>query len=35
LLPPVTDPTLEEIYAPLEGFMVNLAVKVRVLQVCV
>ena len=28
---PVTDPTFREIYAPLEGFMVNLAVKVRIL----
>jgi iron complex outermembrane receptor protein len=29
--PPVTDPTFKEIYAPLEGFMVNMAVKVRIL----
>jgi len=31
MVPPVTDPTFKEIYAPLEGFLVNLAVKVRVL----
>jgi outer membrane receptor for ferrienterochelin and colicins len=31
VVPPVTDPTFKEIYAPLEGFMVNLAVKVRIL----
>jgi outer membrane receptor for ferrienterochelin and colicins len=31
VVPPVTDPTFREIYAPLEGFLVNLAVKVRIL----
>jgi iron complex outermembrane receptor protein len=31
VVPPVTDPTFKEIYAPLEGFMVNLAVKARIL----
>jgi hypothetical protein len=31
VVPPVTDPGFKEIYAPLEGFMVNLAVKVRIL----
>jgi len=30
VVPPVTDPTFREIYAPLEGFMANLAVKVRI-----
>jgi iron complex outermembrane receptor protein len=30
-VPPVTDPTFMQIYAPLEGFMVNVAVKVRIL----
>jgi outer membrane receptor for ferrienterochelin and colicins len=29
VVPPVTNPTFNEIYAPLEGFMANLAVKVR------
>jgi len=31
VMPPVTDPTFKEIYAPLEGFMANLVVKVRML----
>jgi iron complex outermembrane receptor protein len=31
VMPPVADPTFKEIYAPLEGFMVNVAVKVRIL----
>jgi outer membrane receptor for ferrienterochelin and colicins len=31
VVPPVTNPTFNEIYAPLEGFMMNLAVKVRIL----
>ena len=31
VVPPVTDPTFKDIYAPLEGFMANLAVKVRIL----
>jgi outer membrane receptor for ferrienterochelin and colicin len=31
VVPPVTNPTFKEIYAPLEGFMANLAVKVRIL----
>jgi iron complex outermembrane receptor protein len=31
VVPPVTNPAFKEIYAPLEGFMVNLAVKVRIL----
>lgn len=31
VIPPVTDPTFHEIYAPLEGFLLNLAVKVRIL----
>ncbi|HEX9511767.1 MAG TPA: TonB-dependent receptor [Puia sp.] len=31
VIPPVTDPGFREIYAPLEGFMANLAVKVRIL----
>jgi iron complex outermembrane receptor protein len=31
VVPPVTDPTFKEIYAPLEGFLANLAVKVRIL----
>jgi outer membrane receptor for ferrienterochelin and colicins len=31
VIPPVTNPTFAEIYAPLEGFMMNLAVKVRIL----
>jgi len=30
VVPPVTNPTFNEIYAPLEGFMANLAVKVRI-----
>jgi iron complex outermembrane receptor protein len=30
VVPPVTDPVFREIYAPLEGFMANLAVKLRV-----
>jgi outer membrane receptor for ferrienterochelin and colicins len=30
VVPPVTDPTFKEIYAPLEGFVMNLAVKVRI-----
>lgn len=31
VVPPVTNPTFNEIYAPLEGFMMNLAVKVKIL----
>ncbi|MDP4130330.1 MAG: TonB-dependent receptor [Bacteroidota bacterium] len=31
LVPPVARPTFKEIYAPLEGFMLNLAVKARIL----
>ena len=31
VVPPVTNPTFNEIYAPLEGFMMNVAVKVRIL----
>jgi iron complex outermembrane receptor protein len=31
VVPPLTNPAFKEIYAPLEGFMVNLAVKVRIL----
>ena len=31
VVPPVTAPTFKEIYAPLEGFMVNVAVKWRIL----
>jgi outer membrane receptor for ferrienterochelin and colicins len=31
VVPPVTNPTFNEIYAPLEGFMMNIAVKVSVL----
>jgi len=31
VMPPVTEPTFNEIYAPLEGFMMNVAVKVRIL----
>jgi len=31
VVPPLTNPTFKEIYAPLEGFMANLAVKVRIL----
>ena len=31
VVPPVTNPTFNEIYAPLEGFMMNLAVKMRLL----
>ena len=31
VIPPVTDPTFREIYAPLEGLMANLAVKWRIL----
>jgi outer membrane receptor for ferrienterochelin and colicins len=31
VVPPVTNPTFNEIYAPLEGFMANVAVKVRIL----
>jgi outer membrane receptor for ferrienterochelin and colicins len=31
VIPPVTNPGFKEIYAPLEGFMANLAVKVRIL----
>jgi len=31
VMPPVTDPSFREIYAPLEGFMANLAVKLRIL----
>jgi iron complex outermembrane receptor protein len=31
VLPPVTHPSFKEIYAPLEGFLVNLAVKVKIL----
>jgi iron complex outermembrane receptor protein len=30
VIPPVTNPTFAEIYAPLEGFMANVAVKVRI-----
>jgi hypothetical protein len=30
-VPPVTDPTFKEIYAPLEGFMMNLSIKLRIL----
>jgi iron complex outermembrane receptor protein len=29
VIPPYTNPAFKEIYAPLEGFMANLAVKVR------
>jgi iron complex outermembrane receptor protein len=31
VIPPVANPGFREIYAPLEGFMMNLAVKVRIL----
>jgi outer membrane receptor for ferrienterochelin and colicins len=31
VIPPVTNPGFKEIYAPLEGFMANLAIKVRLL----
>ena len=31
VIPPVNNPGFKEIYAPLEGFMMNLAVKVRIL----
>lgn len=31
VIPPVTDPGFREIYAPLEGFMANLAIKVKIL----
>jgi outer membrane receptor for ferrienterochelin and colicins len=31
VVPPVRDPTFREIYAPLEGFLMNLAVKVQIL----
>ena len=31
VIPPVTNPGFKEIYAPLEGFMANLAVKWRIL----
>lgn len=31
VIPPVTNPGFREIYAPLEGFMANLAIKVRIL----
>ncbi|MDP4149370.1 MAG: TonB-dependent receptor [Bacteroidota bacterium] len=31
VVPPVTNPAFREIYAPMEGFLVNLAVKVKVL----
>ena len=31
VMPPVTSPTFKEIYAPLEGFLMNLAVKVKIL----
>jgi len=31
VVPPPTAPAFREIYAPLEGFLVNLAVKVRIL----
>jgi iron complex outermembrane receptor protein len=31
VIPPVTNPGFREIYAPLEGWMMNLAVKVRIL----
>ena len=31
VLPPYTNPTFNEIYAPLEGFMANLAIKIRIL----
>jgi iron complex outermembrane receptor protein len=30
VIPPYTNPAFKEIYAPLEGFMANLAVKVRI-----
>ena len=30
VVPPVTDPAFKDIYAPMEGFMANLAVKVRI-----
>ena len=30
VIPPVTAPSFREIYAPLEGFMANLAVKVKI-----
>jgi outer membrane receptor for ferrienterochelin and colicins len=31
VIPPVTDPGFREIYAPLEGFMANIAIKVRIM----
>jgi outer membrane receptor for ferrienterochelin and colicins len=31
VVPPATAPTFKDIYAPLEGFMANLAAKVRIL----
>jgi hypothetical protein len=31
VVPPVTAPSFKEIYAPLEGFLANVAVKVRIL----
>jgi iron complex outermembrane receptor protein len=31
VIPPYTNPTFSDIYAPLEGFMANLAVKIRIL----
>jgi iron complex outermembrane receptor protein len=31
VIPPYTNPAFKEIYAPMEGFMANLAVKVRLL----
>jgi outer membrane receptor for ferrienterochelin and colicins len=31
VVPPVTAPTFREIYASLEGLLVNLAVKLRIL----
>jgi outer membrane receptor for ferrienterochelin and colicins len=31
VIPPITNPQFQEIYAPLEGFMANVAIKVRIL----
>lgn len=31
VIPPITNPAFQEIYAPMEGFMANLAVKLRIL----
>jgi iron complex outermembrane receptor protein len=30
-LPPVSDPTFKQIYAPLDGIVANIAVKIRLL----